>query len=416
DREGFPVEYISTPIQEGDRVVGAVVTFSDITERKKMEEDRLNFSKLESIGVLAGGIAHDFNNMLAAMLSTISVARMDTRTGTNLHNNLIEAESICLQARGLTQQLLTFSKGGAPVKKLTSIERIIRESTSFALRGSNVRCEFSIEDNLWDVEADPGQIAQVISNLAINAQQSMPQGGVIKISTKNTELGRGFIPAHIKGGNYVKITIEDEGVGIPREHLSKIFDPYFTTKQRGSGLGLATTYSIIKSHDGFIDVESELGKGSSFHVYIPASEKRVSQRKAEPEKRTEVKGRGRVLIMDDEAIIRTAAGRAIMRMGYEVEYAKGGEEAIEIYTRARDENRPFDLVIMDLTIPGGIGGREAIAKLMEIDPDVRAVVSSGYSNDPVMSEHRRYGFRGVVAKPYDIEELAEILNKVIDGK
>src|SRR5579884_1757766 len=386
----------------------------DTTERRKVEEERLKFSKLESVGTLAGGIAHDFNNMLAAMLSTLSVARMDARTGTNLHNNLTEAEKICIQARGLTQQLLTFSKGGTPVKKLTSIEQIIRESASFALRGSNVRCESSIEDDLWDAEVDQGQIAQVISNLVINAQQSMPQGGVIKIKANNTELRRGFISSYIKEGNYVKITVEDEGIGILEEHLSRIFDPYFTTKQKGSGLGLATAYSIIKSHGGFIDVESELGKGSRFYIYIPASEKRVLQRKSEREKRAEARSRARVLIMDDEAIIRKSVGRALMRMGYDVEYATDGQEAIEIYTKAREENRVFDLVIMDLTVPGGMGGKEAIKRLKDIDPDVRAVVSSGYSNDPVMSEFTNYGFRGVISKPYSIEELTETIHKVMN--
>jgi len=393
---------------------GYIGSCYDITDRKRIEEERLKLDKLESLGVLAGGIAHDFNNMLGAILSTISVAKMDKHLEAESYNSLSEVERICIEAKRLTQQLLTFSKGGTPVKKLTSIEQIIRESASFALRGSNVRCESSIEDGLWDAEVDQGQIAQVISNLVINAQQSMPQGGVIKIKANNTELRRGFISSYIKEGNYVKITVEDHGIGIPKEHLSRIFDPYFTTKQKGSGLGLATAYSIIKSHGGFIDVESELGKGSRFYIYIPASEKRVLQRKSEGEKRAEARSRARVLIMDDEAIIRKSVGRALMRMGYDVEYATDGEEAIELYTKAREENRAFDLVIMDLTVPGGMGGREAIKRLRDIDPDVRAVVSSGYSNDPVMSEFTNYGFRGVVSKPYTIEDLAETLHKVIN--
>jgi PAS domain S-box-containing protein len=391
---------------------GYIGSCYDITDRKRMEEERLKFSKLESVGVLAGGIAHDFNNMLTAMLSTISVARMDARFGTNLYNYLVEAEKVCLQARGLTQQLLTFSRGGAPIKKLCSIVETIKDSALFALRGSNVRCEFSIEDDLWDVEADQGQITQAINNLVINAQQAMPQGGVIKIRANNTQLEAGFISSHIKGGKYVKITVEDQGIGIPKEHLARIFDPYFTTKQKGSGLGLATTYSIIKNHEGYIDVESQSTVGTKFYIHIPASEKRAEGKKIVQEK---VGGgtKGRVLIMDDEGIIRKSTGKALMRMGYEVECAKDGTEAIEIYTRAREENRAFDLVIMDLTIPGGMGGREAIAKLIETDPEVRAVVSSGYSNDPIMSEYEDYGFRGVVSKPYTIEDLAQTLYKVI---
>ncbi|MGE5443163.1 MAG: ATP-binding protein, partial [Ignavibacteriales bacterium] len=372
-------------------------------------------SKLESVGVLAGGIAHDFNNMLTAMLSTISVAKMDARTGTELYNNLTETERICFQARGLTQQLFTFSRGGAPVRKLCSIVETIKDSALFALRGSNVRCEFSIEDGLWDVEADQGQISQAMNNLVINAQQAMPQGGVIEIRANNTHLDAGFISSYIKGGKYVRITVEDRGIGIPKEHLTRIFDPYFTTKQKGSGLGLATTYSIITNHDGFIDVESEIAIGTKFYVYIPASEKRAEEKKIVQEK-VEGGTKGRVLIMDDEGIIRKSVGRALMRMEYEVEYAKDGVEALEIYTRAREENRPFDLVIMDLTIPGGMGGKEAIKRLTDIDPDVRAIVSSGYSNDPVMSEYKDYGFRGVVSKPYTIEDLAETLHKVLGGE
>jgi signal transduction histidine kinase/CheY-like chemotaxis protein len=407
DGTSFPVEYISTPIQEGDKVVGTVVTFSDITERKRMEEERIKLDKLESLGVLAGGIAHDFNNMLSAILSTVSATKMDVHTGTNLYQNLIEAEKVCLQARTLSQQLLTFSRGGAPIKRLTSIEEIIRDSALFALRGSNVRSEFSIEGDLWDVEVDRGQISQVISNLVINAQQAMPQGGVVRIGARNIIKDR---------RRYVSIDIEDNGVGIPQEHLTRIFDPYFSTKQKGSGLGLATAHSIIKSHGGDIGVESQLGVGTKFYIYISASEaKRVEQKGAELERKQGLSSgrRRRVLIMDDEVIIRRSAGKVLMRMGYEVDYASDGQEAIEKYVRAKQSNKPFDAVIMDLTVPGAMGGKEAVEKLRSIDPEVRAVVSSGYSNDPVMSEYSKYGFRAIIPKPYSVEELSDTLNKVI---
>ncbi|MGE5445999.1 MAG: PAS domain S-box protein, partial [Ignavibacteriales bacterium] len=390
----------------------------DITEHKKMEEERLKISKLESVGVLAGGIAHDFNNMLAGIFTTISLMKMDVRQDTRMHKDLTEVEKACLQAKGLTQQLLTFAKGGAPIKKLCSVEEIIRDTATFALRGSKAKYDIGIEKDIWDVEVDEGQIAQVISNLIINADQSMPQGGVIKIDAENIEIGAissSIKPAPTKEGRYVRITVEDSGIGISPEHLGRIFDPYFTTKQKGSGLGLATSYSIIKNHGGYIGVESELGKGTKFYVYLPASEKRAEEKKRVQEK---VEGgvKGRVLIMDDEAIIRTAAGRALMRMGYEVGYAKGGEEALEIYKRAKDENKPFDVVIMDLTIPGGMGGKEAIKRLKDIDPDVKAIVSSGYSTDPIMSDYKQYGLRGVVSKPYSIEELAQTLHKVMNGE
>src|SRR5579885_1134583 len=395
------------------RIIGLRWLIRDITEYKKLEEDRLRLSKLESIGVLAGGIAHDFNNMLAGIMTTMSLAKMDPNIRMETYESLTEAERVCLQAKRLTQQLLTFSRGGTPVKELVSITELIKDTATFALRGSSARCDISIEGDLWNVSADEGQISQVIGNIVINAAQAMPQGGVISIRAENTNYEMGNLP--LRNGMYVKIKIEDEGTGIPKEHLSRIFDPYFTTKQKGSGLGLATAYSIIRSHSGFIDVESELGKGSRFYIYIPASEKRAEKKKTVAQQLEKV-SKGKVLIMDDEAIIRIAVGRALMRMGYDVEYATDGEEAIELYTKAREENRAFDLVIMDLTVPGGMGGREAIKRLRDIDPDVRAVVSSGYSDDPVMGEFKKYGFRGVVAKPYDIGELIEILNKVVDGE
>jgi PAS domain S-box-containing protein len=412
DGTSFPVEYISTPIQRGNKAVSTVITFNDITARDKMEKERLQFSKLESVGILAGGIAHDFNNFLSALFSTITVTKLDVRKGTNLHNNLTEAERICLQARGLTQQLLAFSRGGSPIKQLCSIAETITATALFTLRGSNVRCEFSIEDGLWDAEADQAQIVQIINNLVINAQQAMPQGGLIKIRANNTQLEAGFISSHIKRGKYVNITIEDQGIGIPKEHLTRIFDPYFTTKQKGSGLGLATTYSIIRNHDGFIDVESQVAVGTKFYIYIPASDRRIEKKVLEKE--AVPRGRGRVLIMDDMEIIRKSTGMVLRRMGYEVDYASNGLEAVEIYKVAKESNKPFDLAIMDLTVPGGMGGKEAIKKLTDIDPKVRAIVSSAYANDPIMSDYREHGFRGVISKPYSMEELTETLRKVMN--
>lgn len=393
----------------------------DITERKKIEKELIKAQKLESIGVLAGGIAHDFNNILTAILGNISLVKMSTNLEDNTLQRLVEAEKASLRAKDLTKQLLTFAKGGAPIKKAVSILELLKDSASFALRGSNVKCEFSLPDDpstgsgqaLWSVEVDEGQMSQVIHNLILNADQAMPEGGIIKISAENIVVGAEHaLPK--EGGRYVKIAIGDLGVGIPKEHLPKIFDPYFTTKEKRGGLGLAIAYSIIKKHDGLITVESEERAGTTFHIYLPASQKEVRTGKEE-RKGLLLMGRGKILVMDDEEIIREIAGKMLSRIGYEVEVAIDGSEAIERYKIARESGHPFDAVILDLTIPGGMGGKEAVKRLLQIDPGVKAIVSSGYSDDPIMAESRRYGFRGCLAKPYKIQELSEVLHGVITG-
>ncbi|HSE83282.1 MAG TPA: response regulator [Thermodesulfobacteriota bacterium] len=408
------LESTGKPFKTTGGEIRGIIASRDITEHQKIEEERLKIQKLESISTLAGGIAHDFNNMLTAILGNISLAKIRQNPEEKAYKRLIEAEKACLRASDLTQQLLTFSRGGAPVKKEAFIGELISETASFALRGSNVGCEFSIAEDLWPVEVDEGQINQVVHNLVINAEQAMPQGGVIKIKAENVAFdAQEGIP--LREGRYVRITVEDEGIGIPQEYLSKIFDPYFTTKQKGSGLGLAVVYSIIKNHNGYIQVESEVGVGTKFYIYLPVYNKlevEMVDKGGLTEERL-IRGKGRILIMDDEEIIREVAGEILGQLGYEVEFAKDGSEAIELYKRAKEGDSLFDAVIMDLTVPGGMGGKETIEKLKEIDPKVKAIASSGYSNDPVMAEYRKYSFRGVVAKPYEIEELSKILYKVI---
>jgi CheY-like chemotaxis protein len=382
-----------------------------------MEQELQKIQKLESIGILAGGIAHDFNNILTAILGNISLAKMEANPKDEIYERLVEAEKASLQAKNLTQQLLTFSKGGAPIKKTESITEVIKDSAEFALRGSNVKCEFFIPNDIWPVEVDKGQISQVISNLIINADQAMPEGGIIKVRVENVAPVGAVRPCQpvaelpIKDGKYVKIEIEDDGIGIPKEHLPKIFDPYFTTKQKGSGLGLATSYSIIKRHDGYIAVESELGVGTTFYIYLPASSKQILTKKDAEERL--ILSKGRILVMDDEEVVRDVAGIMLKRIGYDVEFADDGAEALELYKKAEESGQPFDAVIVDLTIQGGMGGEQMIKKLLEIDPNVKAIVSSGYSTDAIMSNFKQYGFSGVVTKPYRIAELSETLYKVL---
>lgn len=382
----------------------------DVTERQRAEEELLRLDKLESIGVLAGGIAHDFNNILTAIRGNISIAKLMAGERDKIFQRLDEAEMATIRARDLIGQLLTFSRGGAPIRKTASIADIVRDSCQFVLRGSSCRCEFSIPEDVWSVEVDTGQISQVMSNLAINAAHAMPQGGIVQVTTENfTASDEHGVP--LPAGKYVRILVHDQGCGISPEHLGRIFDPYFTTKNRGSGLGLTTSYSIVKNHGGLITVESEPAVGTKFHVYLPASPSETVPM-AETGNR-HVRGKGRVLLMDDEEPIRDLAQEMLEWLGYEAALARDGSEAIDMYKSAMDSGHPFDGIILDLTVPGGMGGIEAIGRLLEIDPGVKAIVSSGYSNDPVMADYQKRGFKGVVPKPYSIQELGTTLRRVV---
>ncbi|MFA5110401.1 MAG: PAS domain S-box protein [Desulfobaccales bacterium] len=408
------LEILTYPLK--DQATGqikAVIEFvRDVTEHKQAEEERLRFSKLESLSTLAGGIAHDFNNILTAILGNIGLAALHDRIDPQVRGRLAQAEQACEQAQALSRQLLTFAKGGAPIKKNVSLAELLKGSAMMALSGSKSRCEFSIPEDLWLVKADAGQINQVIQNLLINADQAMPEGGIIKIRAENR-----FMEAEsnfpIPAGRYVKFAVADQGVGISSKYLGKIFDPYFSTKQRGSGLGLATAFSIIKNHSGYMQVESQIGVGTTFQIYLPATDKEFP---AEPETVKPTMGQGKVLVMDDDEMVREVLGRMLIRLGYEADFAGDGTRALEKFVRAKETNQPFDAVILDLTIPGGMGGKEAIQGLRKIDPQVKAVVSSGYSEDPIMANFREYGFTEVIAKPYRVAELSKILQKVIPGK
>jgi two-component system, cell cycle sensor histidine kinase and response regulator CckA len=391
------------------------IVYEDLTERKRIEQELLRIQKLESVGILAGGIAHDFNNLLTGIIGNISLAMMDAaERNDKTYRWLKEAEKASARARELTQQLLTFSKGGAPVKKKASLRGVVVDSCEFILRGSNSRCEFAIENDLWLVEIDEGQISQVISNIIINAVQAMPEGGVVEVTANNYVLDASSeLP--LAPGRYVRISIQDEGVGIWKESLPKIFDPYFTTKQTGSGLGLATVYSVMTKHDGYITAESEPGSGAAFHLYLPAASDEAPIVEAEEVTETHT-GKGKILLMDDEEIIWQVAGEMLAYFGYEVHFAKDGSKALELYKEAMEASQPFDLVIMDLTIPGGMGGKETISRLLEMDPEVRAIVSSGYFNDPVMADYSKHGFRGVVSKPYRMGELSDVIRKIFNGR
>ncbi len=404
------VQVTSIPFQEknGEWLVAQV--YVDITERKKMEDERLKMQKLESIGILAGGIAHDFNNILTAILGNISYIKLFTEPDSDIYQPLIMAEEASHRARALTQMLMTFSKGGEPVKKIINVSKLLRDSAKLVLSGSNVRCGFMMGDESLFIEADEGQINQVFNNIIINAMQSMPDGGTVRISAENVIIPQDEKPP-LEDGKYVKIIISDEGTGITPENLSKIFDPYFTTRKKGSGLGLTIAYHIIQKHKGYIKVESEEGEGSIFTVYLPACEpKIISEQKQPPFCPV---GKGRILLMDDEDILKDFVCRLLRKVGYEVDTASDGVEAIEIYKAAKESGNPHDILILDLTVPGGMGGKEAIRNILDFDPSAKAVVSSGYSDDPVMANYSEHGFKGVVMKPYSIEELTNTIAKII---
>ena len=391
---------------------GMLVTLRDISERVRAEQEVLKARKLESVGVLAGGIAHDFNNILGAILGNISLALAITDEKDEIHELLTASEKASLRAKDLTHQLLTFAKGGEPIKEIASIKNIIRDSASFVLRGSNVRCDFNFGQNLQPVNIDSGQISQVIQNIITNADQAMPTGGIIETSCTNFKSEpQDQLP--LEGGDYVKINIKDHGVGIPATILDKVFDPYFTTKEKGSGLGLAITYSIISKHDGHITIDSVPGQGCMITIYLAATQEKLTTNSVKaPATPTKSTG-GKILIMDDEEMIRELMERMMSLKGYDVLSAADGEEAIRLYEKASQSGAPIDLIIMDLTIPGGMGGQEAIQKILQFDPQVKAIVSSGYSNDPVMSEYEKYGFCAALAKPFQLQELITTIDQAI---
>jgi PAS domain S-box-containing protein len=408
----------AAPIRDREsRIVGAVLVFRDITEKRRMEEELLKAQRLESIGILAGGIAHDFNNLLTAILGNISLSKMYVTEGDKLHKKLSEAEKASLRARDLTQQLLTFSRGGAPVKRTASIAEIIRDSTAFSLSGSKVTCTFAIPEDLWMVEVDEGQISQVINNIILNAEQAMPAGGVIEVTCRNVHVGEDDqLP--IEEGRYILVAISDQGEGIPVEALPRIFDPYFTTKDGGKGLGLSTVYSIVKNHDGHITVSSQPGVGTTFTIYLPVAdftEQYGAQEEHAVGEFEEPLAKGTVLVMDDEENIRDVVAEMLSFIGYETVLSRDGTEAVSLYRQATNSGKPFAAVLMDLTIPGGMGGGEAMRILREIDPEVKGIVSSGYSNDPILSDYRSFGFQGIITKPYKIGELKDVLERVITG-
>ena len=411
DGQKIPVDITGTVVRYAGKTVVQEI-LRDISERNKMEEERLLLSKLESLGLLAGGIAHDFNNILTAILGNISLARMEAvRTGKPEEfpsTRLEEAEQACERAQALASQLLAFAKGGLAIKKVLSLAKLIKESANLALTGSKARSNLVIPDNLWLVEVDEGQISQVFNNLLINADQAMPEGGTITVQAENVMVGD-ELP--LPQGHYVKITVADQGIGIPSNYLGKIFDPYFTTKQKGSGLGLATVHSIIRNNAGYITVKSQVGVGTTFYVYLPAVAGKISTQKESPA--APIQGQGRILIMDDEEMVRKVLGTMLKKLGYEVDDAVSGEEAIKKYTTAHQEGRAFTAVIFDLTVPGGMGGMEALKQILPIDPQVKAIVSSGYSDDAIMANYKEYGFKEVISKPYKITKLSQILNEVI---
>jgi len=404
-------------IDEDGNLVRAVHIVRDITDQKKMEEERLKAMKLESIGIIAGGIAHDFNNLLSIIIGNIELAKDDVKPEIRAFENLKEAENATLNAKELTKRLITFSKGGAPVKKVGSIGDLFMDTINLSLLGSNIKRKFFMPHDLWLVDFDEGQMKHAINNMIVNAIESMLDGGTIDVTAAN------FIVATEHGlplpdGKYVKISIRDHGVGIPEEHLPRIFDPYFSTKemgiQKGMGLGLATTYSIIKRHDGYITVESEVGVGTTFILYLPVHEKDTRELEPgetpRPEKH-EIRT-GRILIMDDEVMTRNLASQILSKFGYDVEVAKDGVESIELYKKAMDSGKPFEVVILDLNVKDGMGGKKAVKNLLAIDHRVKAIVSSGYFNDPVMTDFRRYGFVGALPKPYTMKGLKDALDKI----
>ena len=385
----------------------------------EMEYEFQKARKLESIAALSGGIAHDYNNLLTVIIGNISLIQSYMDSEDIIYRMLSEAYEASMIAKSLTQKLITFSKGGSPIKETARLSPLVKSATEFTLSGSNIKCEFFIPDDLYLVEIDKTQISQAIHNLVMNAREAMPEGGTISVTAQNIIVPRKTPTLH--KGKHVKISISDQGIGIPAENLDKVFDPYFSTKQRGTqkgmGLGLSICHSIIEKHSGDVMIESKVGVGTTISILLPASAEKKLEQKTTQAARLDVPvlGRGRVLVMDDEKMIVKLTSLILSRLGYEAEFAADGSEAIDMYQAAMATDRPYDAVILDLTVRGGMGGKEAIRNLITMDPEVKGIVASGYSDDPVMEDYQKYGFKGVVVKPFSIYELSEKLNQVLVG-
>ncbi|MBU1340590.1 MAG: PAS domain S-box protein [Proteobacteria bacterium] len=415
-KDGTPIIVLwnSNPIINKKEVAGFRGSLVDLTELKKLQKEVIRTQKLESTGMLAGGIAHDFNNILLGIFGNIALAKCELSSRDNAYKLLEEAEKSMSRAKELTTQLLTFAQGGDPIKQAITIDQVIRETATFNLTGSNIKVSMEKPEALWQVSADKGQISQVISNLVINARQAMPEGGSLNIKLENTAVSENDFSS-LKLDQYVKITITDQGTGIPEKYLEKIFDPYFTTKQDGSGLGLAIVHSIILKHSGYIYVNSLLGKGTTFVIFLPAAD-RVETGEEKPMNLSTVHNEDqsiKILIMDDDPLVRDVSKRILNKLGHTVDICEDGSQAIEKYKQAMAETAFYDLVIMDLTIPGGMGGQKAIKELLKIDPSAKVVVASGYSNDPVLANYKGYGFKAVVTKPYTFEKIQHVIDKAM---
>jgi len=383
----------------------------DITERKKIDQELQKMQRLESLGTLAGGIAHDFNNILMGLFGNLALAKEKIPDNHPGFPFLKQAEQSMARATRLTKQLLTFAKGGTPIREDVGITSLADEVIRFDLAGSNVKPVFHHEPGLWQANVDKGQMQQVFSNLAINADQAMPDGGHLYITMENADVPPNTIPS-LDQGQYIKISIQDQGTGIAPKHLNRVFDPYFSTKQTGSGLGLATVYSIMTRHKGCILVDSELGKGTVFTLYLPASQKNRPEQPSIQPQPSQTGQADRILVVDDEKMILEVVTAMLKSLGYEVATSCDGKEAAAKYKHAMDVGEPFRAVILDITIPGGMGGQEAIKNILEIDPDAVGIVSSGYADDPIMAHYTKYGFKGMVPKPYSIKELQDILARI----
>jgi two-component system, cell cycle sensor histidine kinase and response regulator CckA len=387
----------------------AIVTLNNVTDQKRMEKELEQARKMDAIGTLAGGVAHGFNNALTVIIGNISLAKMYAKPGGKVLEKLEEAERASLKARDLTQQLMPFSDGTSPVMDTTSISEVLKDICLFALADTQARCELSIPDDLWLVKADPVQIQQVISNVVVNAAEVMSWNGVVKTSADNFVCDDEHGLA-LSAGKYVRISVSDHGPGIPEDCLSRIYDPYFTTREMGRGLGLATAYCIIRKHDGLITAKSEPGRGTRFDIFLPATDRATVLKKDHQAKADS--GRGRVLLMDDDETVREIVGEMLKSLGYSTRFACEGGEAIMLYLNAREFGEPFDVVILDLNVSLGIGGLEAIKKLLIIDPQAKVIVSSGYTADPVMLRCRNYGFKGALDKPFKMGDLESLMERV----